>query len=278
MTNQMYPCLWFDGQAKEAANFYCSIFKNSKITTDTSLVVMFEVNGKKFMGLNGGPMFKINPSISVFVLCESIEETNATWEKLSEGGKVLIPIGKHPWSERYGWVQDKFGVTWQIAVVYNEGDQQKITPSFLFTGNQFGRAEEALKFYTSVFDNSSIDTLIHYPEGDTNAGKVMYSEFQLNNYKLIAMDGPGAHEYTFNEAVSLVVNCETQDEIDYYWNKLTEGGEESMCGWLKDKFGVSWQIVPANIGKLMTDPEKAPKVMQAILKMRKLNLEILMNA
>ena len=140
MTNQIYPCLWFDGQAKAAAEFYCSIFENSKITTDTSMVVLFELNGKKFMGLNGGPQFK------------------------------------------------------------------------------------------------------------------------------------------FNEAISFVVDCETQEEIDYYWNKLTEGGEESQCGWLKDKFGVSWQIVPTILGKLMSDPTKSQRVIQAFMQMKKFDIAKLLSA
>ncbi len=279
MTDQIYPCLWFDGNAKAAADFYCTVFKNSKITIDTPMVVNFELNGKKIMGLNGGPMFKINPSISLFVLCESINETNELWNKLIDGGKTLMAIDKYPWSERYGWVQDRFGLTWQVSVVNKEGDKQKITPSMLFTGNQFGKAEEAIKFYTAVFKNSAADALVHYPHGDANAGKLMFSEFNLNKYGLIAMDGPGTHEYTFNEAVSFVVNCENQEEIDYYWNKLTaDGGQESMCGWLKDKFGVSWQIVPTILGKLMTDPERAPRVMQAFLQMKKFDIEKLINA
>ena len=279
MTNQIYPCLWFDGNAKEAANFYCSIFKNSKITIDTPMVVNFELNGKKIMGLNGGPMFKINPSISLFILCESKNETNEVWNKLIDGGKTLMPIDKYPWSERYGWLQDRFGLTWQVSVVNKEGDKQKITPSMLFTGNRFGKAEEAVKFYTAVFNNAATDVLMHYPEGDANAGKLMYSEFNLNKYDLIAMDGPGAHEYTFNEGVSFVVDCETQQEIDYYWNKFTaDGGQESRCGWLKDKFGVSWQIIPAIIGQLMSDPEKGARVMKEVMQMKKLDLEKLVNA
>lgn len=279
MIHQIYPCLWFDGKAKEAAHFYGSIFKNSKITTETPLVVLFELNGKKFMGLNGGPTFRINPSISLFVVCESINETNEVWNKLADGGKALMPMDKYPWSERYGWVQDKFGLTWQVSVVYKEGDKQKITPSMLFTGNQFGKAEEALKCYISVFKNSSIDPLIHYPDGDANAGKVMFAEFKLDQYPLIAMDGPGAHDYSFNEAVSFVVECDTQDEIDFFWNKFTaDGGQESMCGWLKDKFGVSWQIVPSILGKLMTDPERGPRVIQAFMQMKKFDIEKLLQA
>ena len=278
MNNPLYPCLWFDGQAKAAAEFYCSVFKNSKVTSTNPVVVTFELNGEKFMGLNGGPNFTFTPSISFFVTCESIEETDKIWGKLIEGGKALIPIGKQPWSERYGWVQDTFGLTWQISVVNNPGDKGKITPSMLYTGKRFGQAEEAVKFYTSVFDNSSTDTMVHYPPGDENAGKVMFSAFTIERYPMIAMDGPGAHDYTFNEAVSLVVSCETQQEIDHYWNRLTEGGEESRCGWLKDKFGVSWQIVPAVLGKLMSDPGRAQRVMQAVLQMKKLDIEALQNA
>lgn len=140
MTSEIYPCLWFNGQAKEAATFYCSIFANSKIISANPMVVMFELNGKKFMGLNGGPHFK------------------------------------------------------------------------------------------------------------------------------------------FTEAVSFVVNCDTQAEIDHYWNRLTEGGTESQCGWLKDQFGVSWQIVPAILGELMQDPARASRVTQAFLKMKKFDIEALKNA
>ncbi len=140
MTHPIYPCLWFDGQAKAAAEFYCSVFTNSKILADNPIVVTFELNGTKFMGLNGGPQFK------------------------------------------------------------------------------------------------------------------------------------------FDEAVSFVVNCDTQEEIDYYWEKLTAGGQESMCGWLKDKFGVSWQIVPAKLAELMGDPARAERVTKAFMNMRKLDIEALMNA
>jgi predicted 3-demethylubiquinone-9 3-methyltransferase (glyoxalase superfamily) len=278
MNNSIYPCLWFDGNAKEAAVFYCSIFKNSKILDDTPLVVTFELNGKLIMGLNGGPMFKFNPSISMFVTCESLEDTNSVWNKLIENGKELMPIDNYPWSERYGWLQDKFGFTWQISIAESENAQLKITPSMLFTGKKFGKTEEAINFYSSVFENSSTNTLIHYPENDVNGGKVMYSEFKLNHYDIIAMDGPGVHNYTFNEAVSFVVPCKTQEEIDHYWENLTQGGEESQCGWLKDKFGVSWQIVPAILATLMSDPSKSERVVSAFMQMKKFDIEKLLNA
>jgi predicted 3-demethylubiquinone-9 3-methyltransferase (glyoxalase superfamily) len=278
MNNTIYPCLWFDGNAKEAAEFYCSVFRNSKILDGNPLVVNFELNGTHIMGLNGGPMFKFNPSISMFVYCESLSETNLVWDKLIEGGKELMPIDTYPWSERYGWLEDKFGFTWQISVA-NPGEAKfKITPAMLFTGNQFGKATEAINFYSSVFEHSSTEMMVNYPADDPNSGKVMYSEFNLNQYNIIAMDGPGAHQYTFNEAVSFTVSCQTQEEIDYYWNKLSEGGSEWQCGWLKDKFGVSWQIVPAILGSLMSDPSKSERVVNAFMQMKKFDIEKLVNA
>ena len=278
MNNTLYPCLWFDGNAKQAAEFYCSVFQNSKIVDDTPMVVTFELNGKRIMGLNGGPMFRFNPSISLFVYCETLEETNSVWNKLMEGGKALMPIDQYPWSKRYGWLEDKFGFTWQISIQDSDDSKLTITPAMLFTGNQFGRAEEAISFYSSVFDNSSTDLLMHYEENDPNAGKVLYSEFRLNNYSIIAMDGPGVHEYTFNEAVSFTVSCRTQEEIDYYWSRLTDGGSEGQCGWLRDKFGVWWQIVPEILATLMSDPSKSDRVINAFMQMKKFEIEKLLNA
>jgi predicted 3-demethylubiquinone-9 3-methyltransferase (glyoxalase superfamily) len=274
MNNTIHPCIWFDGNAKEAATFYCAVFSNSKITVDTPMVVNFELWGKKMMGLNGGPMFKINPSISFFVNCKTVEQTDEIYNKLAEGGEALMAIGKYDWSERYGWIKDKFGMTWQVML----STEEKICPSLLFVGDKFGKAEEAIKFYTSLFDNSSIDNLQSYTAETPFAGKVLFSEFKLNQYNLIAMDGPGNHAYTFNEALSFVVECQTQAEIDYYWNKLTEGGAESRCGWLKDQFGISWQIIPVALGKLMSNPEKAGRVMQQIMKMNKLDIATLEQA
>ena len=276
MISPVFPCLWFDGKAKEAAELYCSVFKNSVITAETPLVVTFNLNSKKVMALNGGPMFTINPSISLFVTCNSVAETDRIWNVLVEGGSEYIPIGSYPWSKRYGWLKDRFGMTWQISFSENVDFDLRIIPSFLFTNARFGQAGAARDFYISVFNDAATNVLVLYPEGDANAGKVMYSEFNINSSEFIAMDGPGDHNYTFNEAVSLVVECETQQEIDYYWEKLTEGGEESMCGWLKDRFGVSWQVVPKILAELMTDPEKATKAIAAFSRMRKFEIDKLL--
>jgi predicted 3-demethylubiquinone-9 3-methyltransferase (glyoxalase superfamily) len=194
------------------------------------------------------------------------------------GGKALMDINTYPWSKRYGWLQDKFGFTWQIAVVYNAGDEPKMTPSLLFTKSRFGQAEAAINFYTTLFPNSSISQLMRYAPEDANAGNVLYSEFKLNGQDVIAMDGPGQHEYEFNEAVSFVIECKDQNEIDFFWNAFLQHGTESMCGWICDQFGVWWQVVPKNLGQYMTDADRAQRVMQALLKMKKLDIETLANA
>jgi len=273
MTTPVYPCIWFDNQAKDAAALYCSLFKNSKIISETPTVVIFELNGKKIMALNGGPMYQITPSISLFAYCETLEETNCIWDVLFEDGDAFIPIGSYPWSERYGWLKDKFGMTWQISITGQKNGDLRILPSMLFVGNRFGRAAEAIRFYSGIFKKASTNVMVNYPENDPNAGKTLYSEFSLNGEELIAMDGPGEHNYTFTEGVSLVIECENQEEIDYYWNKLTAGGEESMCGWLKDKFGVSWQVFPKILNWLISDPEKAPKVFESFQNMRKFEID-----
>ncbi len=115
MNNNIHSCWWFDGNAKEAADFYCSIFPESKITIDTPMVVNFELWGQKFMALNGGTIFTKNPSISHFVVFDTIEEVDNAWTSLSEGGKVMMPLDTYPWSKKYGWIQDKFGVSWQLS-------------------------------------------------------------------------------------------------------------------------------------------------------------------
>ena len=280
MSNNIHPCLWYDGNAKAAADFYCSLFPNSKITTDTPMVVNFGLNGQKFMGLNGGLQFKFNPSISFFVISETDDEINELYKQLSDGGMVMMPLDKYPWSEYYAFVQDKFGLAWQIMKGKYSDVNQKITPCFLFAGKNYGRAEAAVKFYAEVFPQSSIQGILLYTKDEgAAAGSVKHSQFVLDNKVFMAMDGVGEHNFAFNEAISFVVECKDQKEIDYYWNTLTaNGGEESMCGWLKDKFGVSWQIIPAILGKLMSDPIKSPKVMQAFLKMKKFDIAALEKA
>ena len=274
MNNNIHPCIWYNGNAKAAAEFYCSLFPNSKITADTPMVVNWELYGQKFMGLNGGPMFKTNPSISFLVICEDDAEINTLWEKLSDGGMVMMALDKYDWSERYGFCQDKFGLAWQIMKGKYSDVNQKITPTLLFVGNSYGKAEAAVKYYTQVIQPSAVDGILLYAENEgPAAGSVKHSQFVLDGKVFMAMDGYGEHHFAFNEGISFVVECDNQEEIDYFWNELTSnGGAESMCGWLKDKFGVSWQIIPKNIGAIMMDPVNGQKAMQALMQMKKIDV------
>jgi predicted 3-demethylubiquinone-9 3-methyltransferase (glyoxalase superfamily) len=278
MKQTIYPCLWFNGNAKEAAQFYCAVFKDCQITADTPMVVSFEAAGQKFMCLNGGPTFTSNPSISFYVVCETIEEVQAAWRQLSDEGTIMMPLDSYPWSEQYGWVQDRFGISWQLSYGKMEEVGQKFTPTLLFTGAQQGRAEEAIHFYTSVFQPSSVVGIMRYGASDDDIeGTIKHAQFKLAGNVFMAMDSSLMHGFTFTEGISLVIECATQDEIDYFWNQLTNGGTESMCGWLKDRYGVSWQIVPSVLKELMQDSERAPRVVKAFMKMKKFKIEKLVN-
>ncbi len=278
MKNTIYPCLWFDGKAKEAAEFYCTVFNDSVITDENPIVVTFESFGQKFMCLNGGPQFSFNPSISFFVVCETEAEVDKAWKSLLEGGSVLMPLDKYDWSAKYGWLQDRFGVNWQLSFGKLEDVGQKFSPVLMFTGNQNGKAEQAIQFYTSVFDDSSIRGVMRYNKGENELeGAVKHAQFSLGKKVFMAMDSSFPHHFGFSEAISFVVDCETQDEIDYYWDRLSAVPEAEQCGWLKDQFGVSWQIVPAILGKLMSDPSKSERVLKAFLQMKKFEIDKLIN-
>lgn len=292
LTKLIIPHLWFDKEAKEAAEFYCSVFPDSRITSMTTLHstpsgdcddVSFTVWGHPFMAISAGPLFKFNPSISFFVNFDPSREKNArekideVWNKLSEGGTTLMPLDKYPFSEWYGWVQDKYGVTWQLILTNPEGElRPRIIPSFMFVGKNCGKAEEAREFYLSVFRNSKSGALVRYSSGQEpdKEGTVMFTDFMLENTWFTAMDSPREHPFNFNEAISLVICCETQEEIDYYWEKLSAEPEAEQCGWVKDKYGVSWQIVPAALDEMMTQgtPEQRDRITQAFLQMKKLNI------
>lgn len=290
---KIIPHLWFDSEAEEAVQFYTSLFPGSKTGHITHygkegfeihgqpegkvLTVEFELGGCQFMALNGGPLFKFTPAISFFVVCETAEEIDTLWQRLSEGGKALMDLDKYDWSEKYGWVQDRYGLSWQISLGRMEDvEGQKITPTLMYVGDH-GMAEEALNLYTTVFKGSDITGISRYGPGtDQPEGTVMHAQFKLNGEVFMAMDSSSKYaDFTFNEAISLLIECESQEEVDYFWNKLSEGGEEGSCGWLKDKFGVSWQVSPTVLHKMLLDkdPEKVARVTKAFLQMKKFDIE-----
>jgi predicted 3-demethylubiquinone-9 3-methyltransferase (glyoxalase superfamily) len=275
MKNKLFPCLWYNGTAKQAAGLYGEAFGNTVITYDNGMVVLFEIGGCQIMGLNGGPMFTPNASISLFITFDTETAIDTAWGKISEGGKVLMPINKYPWSDRYGWVEDKYGVSWQLILTKPGMQEQKIMPALMFTQSVAGKAEEAMQMYSALFPGSSVEHISRYEKGEPDVeGTVKHGRFLLNGQMFIAMDSSAAHGFAFSEGVSISVSCDTQEEIDHYWNSLTaDGGQESMCGWLKDKYGVSWQIVPSNIAALMSDPVNGQKAMQALMGMKKIEIE-----
>ena len=291
--------LWFDSQGEEAANFYTSIFKDSKIgkiirygkegqeihgkPDGAVMTVPFTLEGQKFIALNGGPHFKINPSISFFVHRETKKEIDDLWEALTKDGQILMPLQEYPFSEHYGWVQDKYGVSWQLILPGRDGDwRPSIVPSMLFVGSQCGKAEEALRFYQKVFKNSKVGNIARYGEEQAPNEKetVMYADFAIENQWFAAMDSAYEHDFQFNEAVSFIINCDTQEEVDDYWEKLSAVPSAEQCGWLKDKYGVSWQIVPKVLPKLLgnPDPKKSQATMKAMLQMKKLDISALEKA
>jgi len=282
--------LWFDHEAKEAAKFYISLFPNSKITNTTTLhetpsgdadVVSFELDHQPFMAISAGPEFKFNPSISFIVNFdpsrdkEARKNIDALWEGLSEGGRVLMPLNKYPFSERYGWIQDKFGLSWQLILTNPEGEERPfIIPSLMFVGDAAGRAEEAINFYLSILGNSRMGAILRFGAGQEpdQEGTVMFADFMIENQWFAATDSAREHSFSFNEAISFIVHCDNQKEIDYYWDKLSAFPEAEQCGWLKDRYGVSWQIVPKEMDEMMArgTPEQIARVTRTFLPMKKL--------
>jgi predicted 3-demethylubiquinone-9 3-methyltransferase (glyoxalase superfamily) len=230
------------------------------------------------MHLNGGPGFPINSSISFFVNLEEEEEIQQIWDKLSEGGQVLMPLNTYPWSPKYGWCADRYGVNWQL--MKNHTSRTAVLPALMFCQENSGKAEEAIHFYTSLFPNSSIIELSRYEKGEPDVeGNIKYAQFELNQLPFTAMDSSGPHAFTFSEGVSFIVTVDTQEEIDFYWNSLIgTKGSAGKCGWLKDAYGLSWQVVPSCLGKFMSNPATAPKATYAFLQMSKFDIAALEKA
>jgi predicted 3-demethylubiquinone-9 3-methyltransferase (glyoxalase superfamily) len=278
MTHEMIHSLWFDGKAHEAAAYYKSIFPDFTAISENPLAVNYRMGGRRFMHLNGGPGFPINSSISFFVNLEEEEEIQQIWDKLSEGGQVLMPLNTYPWSPKYGWCADRYGVNWQL--MKNNTSRTAVLPALMFCQENSGKAEEAIRFYTSLFPNSSIIELSRYEKGEPDVeGNIKYAQFELNQLPFTAMDSSGPHAFTFSEGVSFIVTVDTQEEIDFYWNSLIgTKGSAGKCGWLKDAYGLSWQVVPSCLGKFMSNPATAPKATYAFLQMSKFDIAALEKA
>jgi len=285
------PHLWFGKEAKEAAVFYTSIFKDSEIKNTTTLhntpsgtvdVVTIELLGQEFTLISAGPYFKFTPAVSFLVACNTKEEVDGLWKKLSEGGSALMELGEYPFSEKYGWTQDRYGLSWQVMFIGDREIKQKITPTLMFVGEQCGKAEEAVNFYASVFHNAKVGDILRYGKNEEpdKEGTIKHVAFTLEGQELAAMDSAREYNFTFNEAISVMVHCDTQEEIDYYWGKLSADPRAEQCGWLKDKYGLSWQIVPTVMDEMLKDKDKKKmaRVTEAFLKMKKFDIAKLKEA
>jgi len=279
------PCLWFDGQGEAAAALYTSLFPNSKINQlirftkagfehhrqleGSVMTVAFSLFGEEFLALNGGPSFSFNPSLSNFLFCKTAEQADHFWTVLSAGGTTRMPLDAYPWSKKYGWTTDRFGVEWQIFL--SDEGREGISPALLFTNKVFGQGQAALNHYLSRFKDSKL----HFVAKNDEANAILHAQFQLAGRNFVLCEGPGEHKTAFNEALSFIVNCDTQSEIDMFWESLSEGGSTGPCGWLKDKFGVSWQVAPALMGTWMSnpDPSAVERLMQVSMQSTKYNIE-----
>jgi predicted 3-demethylubiquinone-9 3-methyltransferase (glyoxalase superfamily) len=287
-SQKITPNLWADGNAKEMVDFYVSAFPDSNVVGTSyyptegladfqkdlagkELTVDFELAGYRFTAINAGPEFSFNPSISFMVNFDPSRDERAEqrldelWNKLIDGGSVLMALGEYPYSKRYGWVKDRYGLTWQLILTDPTGESRPfIIPSLMFGKENTNRAEEAMQFYTSVFKNAKIGEIARYQEdtGPAKQGSLMYADFMIESQWFAAMDSGIEQDFTFNEAVSLLVTCKDQAEIDYFWEKLSTDSTSEQCGWCKDKFGLSWQIAPENMEDLMSKPDAFAKMMQ----------------
>lgn len=281
---KIVPHLWFDKEALEAAGWYVSLFENSGINgvsniSDTpsgdAQMVDFQLGGFNISAISAGPYFKFNPSVSFMVSCNTAEEVDKLHAAFTPGGTELMPLGEYPFSKRYAWVQDKYGMNWQLMLEENVS-AQKIRPVLLFTEEVCGKAREAVSFYKAVFKDSEIGLVESYLPGEAqdSRAEIKFAEINLLGTKIVVMDHGFGGDFAFNEALSLMVLCDNQEEIDYYWDKLSYVPEAEQCGWLKDQFGLSWQIVPGNLNEAMFEgtEDEIERVTKAFLQMGKFDL------
>lgn len=286
------PFLWFNNQCEEAMKFYVSLFPNSKVVSikrystgategpmagmgGKVLTGVFDIDGYQMMALDGGPHFTFTPTHSISVQCKDEQEIEALHAKLREGGSDLMALGTYPWSKKYAWINDKYGLSWQLNVPHDFGSiKNRFAETKMFHGPMNGKAEEAVSFYASIFPDSKVDHIFRNPDEKT----VAHADYTLFGQPFMALDGGVVHQFGTTGAVSLLVTCKDQDEIDRYWSALSSDPASEQCGWCKDKYGFSWQIVPDMSRWLNDESEGAKRALQAMLQMKKIDIATLERA
>lgn len=298
MSQKIVPNIWFDKNADEAGDFYAGLLPHTTAAVAATypetvadwqaefagktLTVDLDVDGYRLTLINAGPEFRPNPSVSFMLDFDPTrfgddrdaarESLDAVWAGLSDGGRVRMELDEYSFSPRYGWVEDRYGVNWQLVLANPEGDTRPfLIPHLSFTRDVDGKAREAADFYTSLFPDSEVGYIALHSSQAVHArpGTVMFGEFRLADQWFSMMDAGPDHDFAFDSGVSLEVRVADQEELDRYWDALTTDPEAEVCGWLVDRYGLSWQIVPENMGELMARPGAYEKMM----KMKKLIID-----
>ena len=277
--------LWFKGEdLKNAVDKYTKIFENSKILRSinfdtpfdtTADCIEFTLGGRVFQAINAEPAFEFNNSFSFVVMCPSQEDLNTKWTNLiSNGGKEIMPLEKTDFAECYGILEDEFGLTWHVFLDGQMHFDFEVVPVMMYPQ---GKTKEALEFYSTVFKDFAINFVDYLDEEKNN---IIFSCFTINGSDYFAWDNLEEVDYPFNESTSIMIECETQEEIDYYWDKLSADKNDGQCGWTKDRFGLSWQIIPKYVNEVFFNQgkEKYNKISSAMLEMKKLDIEKLKQA
>jgi predicted 3-demethylubiquinone-9 3-methyltransferase (glyoxalase superfamily) len=271
---KIVPHLWYDSEAETAARHYVDLVPGSAVGSivrypeagreihgqepGSVMTVDFRLGDTELLALNGGPHFRFTPAISLFVMLEDSGAVDRLWQGLIEGGTARMPLDRYDWSERYGWVADRWGLNWQVGLGRHADVGRTVTPSLLFAGAAAGQAQAAIDHYVAVF-GGTVDGIHRYDgSGKDAAGTIMHAQFRIDGQAIMAMDSAEA-EAAFNEAVSLMVFCEDQAEIDRLWAALSAVPAAEACGWLKDRFGVSWQIDPRALGEMLASGDTKAK-------------------
>jgi predicted 3-demethylubiquinone-9 3-methyltransferase (glyoxalase superfamily) len=245
------------------------------------LTGIFEVDGYRMMAIDGGPYFTFTPSNSISVQCKDVEEIDALYAALSVGGTDLMPFQEYDFSKKYAWFNDKFGLSWQLNIPTDYGSLKNRFAEFkMLHGANSGKAEEAMNFYASIFPDSRVGAIWRHEENERGMveGTVSHGEYTLMGQEFMAMDGGTVHQFDTSGALSLLVQCDSQEEIDAYWNALSADPASEQCGWCKDTYGFTWQIVPDMSRWLGEESEGADRAMQAMLKMKKIDIQKLEDA
>lgn len=290
---KIVPHLWFNNNIQEAADFYADVFPNAEASLGVShpdtgepVTAHIDIDGYRIALINGGPETSPTPAISFFVnfdpsrMDDAREQLTSLWEKLTPGGTVLMELGSYPFSDHYGWVADRFGYNWQLMLTNPDGEPRPfIVPNLMFCGPVQGKAKEAVDEYIELFDDAKLGNRVTYgamgaagtdsPDAVPQQSDIVFSDFQLCGEWLSAMDSGVEQPFTFNMATSFMVIVKDQSELDHYWNGLSADPEKEICGWLEDKYGVSWQIAPENLSELLARPNGFENMM----KMKKLIID-----